>query len=86
MKPEDLFHGKAKVALEKISEILEVDSIQPIWPIMISTFRAVLVEFARDENYRLISLVNPISKEYIAVADIEELRVLAKKLEVEDED
>jgi hypothetical protein len=71
-----------KNSVKEIARILELNETDPVWPIMISTFKLALVKFSKDENFRTIALYNQMTKEHVAIADIEELRVMAKKLEI----
>jgi hypothetical protein len=85
MQIEDFFSGKAKESLYKIAEVLEVDSLMPIWPVMIGCFRRALVKYAGNERFRTLALVDQKTNEYIPVLDLEEARVKAKKLEMGQE-
>lgn len=78
---EDFLGGRARKAMDKIADVLEVDSISPTWSIVIPLAKKILCTWEKFPEYRFLMLSKD-SLEYIPIADLEDLRVRAKKIEM----
>lgn len=73
--------GQAKTKLEKAADVLEVNSVSPILGIMIGIFCDAMEKYGKNEEFRLLSIVNPDTMQAMPLADLEEIRVKAKMIE-----
>lgn len=78
--------GEAKDKVLEAAEVLEVDSPASILPIMVGVFCEAVLLFGRDEKYRDLSVIDPLTMNAVKLVDFEELRIKAKKIELDFEE
>ena len=75
--------GEALDAMQEAAQVLEVDDIAHIAPLMVGLFCDAIIHFGKNERFRELAVIDPKTMQAIKLCDLEELRVRAKIIEYE---
>jgi len=78
--------GQAKARVMKAAQVLEVDDVTAILPLMVGIFCEMIEQYGKNEKFRDLAIIDPKNFKAVKICDLEEIRVKAKLIEYDQID